>query len=230
MSTFTIGLDLGQAQDYTALTVIHTTKRPVGEPYEMMQLANPLFVRHDGYNPMHRARVQPAETVHHLRHIERYPLGTPYPDIARSVREIMHQEPLRGACTLAVDATGAGRPVVDMLREAGVKPLRAVSIHGGGGVTWEGGFVRVPKRDLVSNLQVLLQNERIKFAAGLQHLPLLVSELENFKAKINIATGQDTYEAWREKEHDDLVLALALSCWEAERTSSSDWSNAPRCV
>ena len=38
-------------------------------------------------------------------------------------------------------------------------------------------------------------------------------ELAQFKVKINISTGHDSYEAWREGDHDDLVLAVALACW-----------------
>ena len=45
---------------------------------------------------------------------------------------------------------------------------------------------------------------------------MLVRELENFRAKITPA-GRDTYEAWREGDHDDTVLATALACWFGER-------------
>jgi hypothetical protein len=33
--------------------------------------------------------------------------------------------------------------------------------------------------------------------------------------KVNLATGHDSYEAWREEAHDDLVLAVSLACWYA---------------
>ena len=42
---------------------------------------------------------------------------------------------------------------------------------------------------------------------------VLVKELLNFRVKINISTAHDSYEAWREGDHDDLVLSVALSCW-----------------
>jgi hypothetical protein len=29
--------------------------------------------------------------------------------------------------------------------------------------------------------------------------------------KVDSATGHDSYEAWRERDHDDLALAVALS-------------------
>jgi hypothetical protein len=34
--------------------------------------------------------------------------------------------------------------------------------------------------------------------------------------KVNIKTGHDSYESWRESVQDDLVLAVALGCWHAE--------------
>ena len=46
---------------------------------------------------------------------------------------------------------------------------------------------------------------------------VLVKELLNFRVKINISTAHDSYEAWREGDHDDLVLSVALSCWAGER-------------
>ena len=77
-----------------------------------------------------------------------------------------------------------------------------------------------PKRDLVSVLQVLLQSKRLKIAAGIEHRDLLLNELSTFSAKIT-TTAHDTYEAWREGQHDDLVLALALACWSFERATGS---------
>jgi hypothetical protein len=39
----------------------------------------------------------------------------------------------------------------------------------------------------------------------------------SFRAKIT-TKGHDTYESWRDGDHDDLVLALALGSWYFERT------------
>ena len=75
---------------------------------------------------------------------------------------------------------------------------------------------RVPKRDLVSTLQVLLQNDWLKIAEGLSLAKILTREMQNFRTKISLATGHDSYEAWREGDHDDLVLAVALACWYAK--------------
>ncbi len=75
----------------------------------------------------------------------------------------------------------------------------------------------MPKRDLISATLVLLQNGQLKIADALPLKDTLVKELLNFRVKINISTAHDTYEAWREGDHDDLVLSVALACWAGER-------------
>ena len=41
-------------------------------------------------------------------------------------------------------------------------------------------------------------------------IPTLVQELLAFRVKIDPLTAHDSYGAWREGAHDDLVLAVAL--------------------
>jgi hypothetical protein len=188
MYSFYIGLDLGQAQDYTALTVIER--------------------KHFNYS-------LPREQ-YHVRHLERPKLGTPYPAIVEKVQDLVQSNKLLNQAALVVDATGVGAPVVDLFRKIGLVPI-AITITGGNAVTRERGGYRVPKRDLVTTLQVLFQSGRLKVAAELPEARLLVEELLNFRVKINVRTAHDSYEAWREGIHDDLVLAVALACWYAEK-------------
>ena len=130
--------------------------------------------------------------------------------------------PLAGRTTLIVDATGVGRPVVDAFRAAGfARPgvaLVAILITGGDAVPYDraSGYWRVPKRDLVGILAVLLQTRRLKVAAALPHAPTLLTELQNVRVKIDPQTAHDSYSAWREADHDDLVLAVALAVWRGE--------------
>ena len=48
------------------------------------------------------------------------------------------------------------------------------------------------------------------------NLAILVRELQQFQVKITQA-AHETFGVWREGQHDDLVLAVALACWWAER-------------
>jgi len=137
----------------------------------------------------------------------------PYPHIVGAVRELLASPDLRGA-TLVVDETGVGAPVVDMFRAINIAPI-AVTITAGTTPDHVAGGWHVPKRTLVSTVEVLLSSARLRIAAGLPHARTLTEELAGFEVHIS-AAGRDTYSA-RVGEHDDLVLAAALACWYGER-------------
>ena len=63
-------------------------------------------------------------------------------------------------------------------------------------------------------------NGTLKVAGDLELWPTLRQELLTFRRKVSLATGHDSYEHWRESDHDDLVLATALACWQATRRRS----------
>jgi hypothetical protein len=200
-NNFCIGLDLGQASDYTTLAVV--------EKLEANDASS-------GRNCI----------ALHLRHLERYPLRTPYPEIADRVATLMRRDELTVSTTdhmlrevrvppeLVIDQTGVGAPVADLLRERDLI-FRSVVITGGDRVNWEGRTYRVPKRDLVSALEVSLQTGTLKAAEGLELWPALRQEMVSFRRKIDLRTAHDSYEHWREGGHDDLVLAVCLACWGA---------------
>lgn len=184
---FYCGLDVGQAQDYTALVIMER------EP-----------------------DIAPAS--YHLRFLQRFPLRMPYPAIIESVQTVVSQPPLPSNTVLLVDATGVGRPVVDMLKQAKLPvKLVPITITGGSIVVRDRGHFHVPKRDLASATKILLDSQRLKVSTALPQYALLVKELEAFRVKINVKTAHDSYEAWREGDHDDLVLSVAMCAWYAER-------------
>jgi hypothetical protein len=51
----------------------------------------------------------------------------------------------------------------------------------------------------------------------LKEAKTLTRELQRFRSKININTGNESFEAWRAKGHDDMVLATALALWYGEQ-------------
>jgi hypothetical protein len=159
--------------------------------------------------------VPPAQPLYAVRWLHRWELGTPYPTILRSVEATLARPPLAGRSELIVDHTGCGRPIADQLRQAGMT-LIAVSLHGGDTVSHVGANFRTPKRDLVAAVQLTLQQQRLQFAATLPLTAVLTQELLSFRVRIDPATAHDSYSAWRERDHDDLVLALALAVWWAE--------------
>src|SRR5262249_29878445 len=142
---------------------------------------------------------------------------TSYTSIVKDVVELFERPPLSGS-VLCVDATGVGRAVVDLFRKARPKArLIPITITGGSVESSGPDGWTVPKRDLAGVLQVLLGQRRLQVSPALPLAPVLARELSTFKVKVSLATGNESFEAWRERDHDDLVLAVAMACWYGER-------------
>ena len=220
---YSVGLDLGQSKDFTALAVIEATDLGTGE-WETLGHRPTLISPIDGAVLMSEPITQEQTIrVHHLRHLARFDLGTTYPKIVDHVTTLMAIPPLNDDAMLTVDKTGVGAAVVDLLEDAPINAyLTAVTIHGGDEISHEGRHYRIPKRDLVGALQVLLQTGRLKIAQRLPLAATFTKELNDFRVKISDA-GHDSYGAWREGQHDDLVLAVALACWRAENPPPKLW-------
>ena len=159
--------------------------------------------------------IDQVNTGFHARFIERPPRGTPYPVVIRGVNTIMERKG-REFAELVVDATGVGRPIVEQMWESGLSPVPVV-ITAGHNEIHDGWSYRVPKRNLVSSSQYILQNGMLSIPKGHKLATTMVSELRNFKVKIDPKTAHDSYAAGRESEHDDLVLALCLALWRAQK-------------
>jgi hypothetical protein len=145
----------------------------------------------------------------------RLPLRTPYPAaIAADIAALVAQPPL--VCPLLViDQRGVGRAVADLFRPADLKArLRPTRITAGHAVTCVEGVWQVARQELASVLQTLLQGRRLKIAA-VPARQTLAEELSAFPVKATAANEQ--LESWRERAHDDLVLAVALAAWLGER-------------
>lgn len=226
-SDYILGVDLGQAQDFTAIRVLERTPHDTGRTVTR-RVTMSRIVQHStllDYPPVDRDPQLPdpslqttpvLENHYAVRHLERLPIGTPYPAQVARIKELMGR---LSETPLVVDQTGVGRAVVDMLRAAQLKPV-PVTITGGDSVHRTPDGLRVPKRDLVAAVQVLLQGERLKIARSLKEAQTLTAELLAFKVNISLS-GHDSYgddkSEWRENLHDDLVLAVALAAWYGER-------------
>ena len=188
MGSVTVGVDIGQRRDPTAIAVVEQEER------------------------------QDTETHHIARHLERLPLGSPYPAVAERVAAVVggvHAATSGEAPTLYVDATGVGTPIVDILRAASVgdlAQLKAVFFNHGDRRKVERGEVKLGKAWLVSRMQALLQS-------GLLHLPrtaeaeALGKELLDYEIRVT-EDANDRYGAFRVGAHDDLVTAVGLATQE----------------
>src|SRR6266699_1191723 len=148
--------------------------------------------------------------IFQVGHLERVPLGTPYPGIVSHVGRLLRKLP--GCSELVIDFTGVGRPIFDMFVYSGIFPIGVV-ITAGNTETRDGMTCSVPKLTLVSRLQALLHEGRLKIQRELDEAETLVRELRDFRAEFT-AAGHLTFNA-RCGKHDDLVLALAIAVWRA---------------
>ena len=189
------GVDLGQRRDHTAIAVVE--RWDAGRPF-----------------------LTPVMRFLEVRYLERVPLGTPYTLVAERVRELVQDERLAGQVAVAVDATGVGAPVVDLLRAARLGcGVTAVSITGGERESQTGAVWNVPKRDLMAGVQVLLERGELKIAKKLRDSWALVKELLDVRMT-STGGGKVRLGADGGGEHDDLVIALALACWRAQRRTN----------
>jgi hypothetical protein len=201
---FTVGWDPAQAADWSAVAVVERARWPA----EGADFSN-IRVWASSY------RVEYA-----VRHLERLPRRTDYVAQAQHVAGLMATAPLaRPDTALVVDATGLGKPLVDLIRRAGLKPI-AVTLTGGEGSRRDGaGGYRLSKTELTGRLSALLHGGELRIARELPLAPALADELRDFRVGFT-AGGASTFGASAGR-HDDLVLAVGLAVWwAAERARS----------
>jgi hypothetical protein len=180
---YLIGLDLGQTNDYTAVSIL----QPVGSKLR-------------------------------LRHLDRLPLGMSYPNQVRAIQALYNK--LEGRRTLIIDRTGIGRAIYDMFREGGLNPV---------GVTFTSGEktirlmqktptglkprpeFRTPKLEIVSALNLVMQQGHLQIARGLKYGDVLTNELKDFEMQVR-PTGHVSFNA-KEGSHDDVLISVGLVAW-----------------
>src|SRR5262245_29499735 len=131
------GLDLGGPSEFSAVAVLEQTR--------LRDSATGKTLKH-----------------YAVRHLKRYPPGTPYTEMRSQLAPRFAEPPLAGS-NLVIDQTMAGRSVYLMFRRPAIDAAaRALTVTGGHskGDDGFGGYL-VPKKDLVGNLQVLLQARRL---------------------------------------------------------------------
>ena len=183
-------MDLGQRQDHTAIAVVE---------------------RRESYQGYQGSRFHSLG----VRHVERVSLGTPYPAVVERVRRILGAPELAGQCSVTLDATGVGAPVVDLLKQARLGcEVCPVTITGGERAHQHVTGWTVPKQDLMSGVQVLLEKRQLRIARDLRGARMLLRELMDVQARERSGGGLRVGAEGR-GQHDDLVMALALACWKA---------------
>ena len=205
-----IGVDPGQAQDPTAISAVERHALDAEERRMKRDIE-------------HKRKLERLDVIH----CERLPLHTTYPEVVDRVYAV-HEQALKldDDVVVLLDLTGAGRPVRDMMAPR-FKRLFPITITSGLQATFDRqhGEWHVPKRVLVSVTAIALQQRGLTINKDIPDATTLVRELETFKVKKSKA-GNDTFEAWRDGDHDDLVLATAMCVWWASITQGK-WEETP---
>ncbi len=191
-----IGVDLGQRRDHTAIVIIEVADIASNQRNAVT------------YAPDRRTRRA-------VRHMERLPLDTPYTAIVERVTRLANELAASNPCTVVVDATGVGLPVVDALRTQVARwRLMPVTIGHSDRDTYVDGFWRVAKRDLIARLQIAFDFEELTISSALPETETIVEELTAMRASLRGA-GHTRYESPGHAQ-DDLAIALSLAWWAAD--------------
>lgn len=81
----------------------------------------------------------------------------------------------------------------------------------------------------VGAVQAALGQRRLRVAPELEHAETLAREMEAFRVKVT-ADRNETFASWRERDHDDILLALALAVWWGERLGPPGPGAGPRVL
>lgn len=214
-----LGIDLGKERDPSAIVQIGVARMPTGKPLRM-------------------------EDHYLVAGAERVPLGTPYSGVVDRACALSRSPELsdydeQGAevpalDTVVIDGTGVGNAIVEDFRAAWQSGrlrcgrVLAVTITGGQRISPGEGRVGVPKKDLCGVVQRHIEQRTLIIDPTLEHAHLLRKELRAFHHKTDKKTGSESFEAWREGDHDDLVLGTGLALWWADLQSKRASRESPR--
>jgi hypothetical protein len=152
-----------------------------------------------------------------------------YEDMRKSFMRLVGRQELHDNCDQLVDGTGVGDAVIEDLRHDGAFPISVVFTNGGRAhpVYAEIGQIfgeqragelatmrtvkewLVPRRDLVADGALILEQGRLAVAKELKHREALEAQLTGF----TLNRKKMKYEAESEDLHDDLVVNFLMAAW-----------------
>jgi hypothetical protein len=195
---FCLSQDLGKIGDYHASILTET----------IFQVRSRTTFKRKIYQPGDVEVIYPEI---HVRGVSRSQVS--YDKLVEWTKVRLSDYRLVNNCWHVVDASGVGQSVLDFMRANNLSPV-GIYATGGDIVNQRPYGYTVPKTELIASFQTVMSR-------GLLHIPekldpaikkQLIHEVQNYKEKITRANNS-TFEAWREKDHDDLISSLMLNCW-----------------
>ncbi len=215
--THYLGIDVGVVSDFTAFALLRAVAPNVLVPIGH----DPDAVPWDADN--NKPLVLP-EGVTLAQHIQpkyetidlQRTLGTSFEDIALEAQLIAEEI---GGCTIAVDATGMGRGLVEEMRRIGMQPI-AVTLGGGSRIVGQRHRWVVPSAMIYEAVFACFAQKRYRIAEALPLTRTLLSELQRCEVR-RTDTGHARYGVWTGQDgHGDLLMSLGLATVAAERLST----------
>ena len=198
---YIVSVDLGQSQDYSAMAVLRRQWWRTGE----------------------RPDPSTAKLWHEIPQLIRWPLDTPYPKIIQNIVEAVRyiESVAKFGVALVVDQGGPGRPVIDLLKKAKVRPIGITIIAGDHVTIRPDESMTCPKRDICAALVVAAQSGDLKVSNKLPLADDFETEVKAFGYTINRRTAKMGYESIVAKVNDDLVVSAAMGLWYSTQILST---------
>ena len=207
---FALALELGKASEGSAVALVERVEPPVSP--------GPVVV-------------PPVKSHFEVKGLSRFAAGTEPGQITDSLVKLLSSDPVAEELQRTrlktsdgfvrtvhthfcwvVDQTAVGKPIVDMvLEKLGGPNAYRVIFAGHHTETERDGVHYIPKQQLISEIEALLEQRRLKISDQHPLTPDLKNALLNYKERRS-APSASAIDPWREQAHDDLVFAVGLAC------------------
>lgn len=192
-SRFWLGVDLGQANDYTAVAVIKDECLPVVDDSKVI------------LGPRERTVV----------YADRF-RGVSYVDVCDHLIRMLNAKPFGGKSELIIDGTSLGRVVSDMLWDQGIDHKAVQMTAGQSWSTDSGRYVNAGKTFMIENTSVLFASASLKFAHDLPLRQEIEDDLASFSLQTTAAGNQIITQARSSAGHGDLGIALIVAAFASQ--------------
>ncbi len=210
-----LGLDLGQSEDPSAMALLLNINQTIS-PHNWI----------DSTHPCHNTWQLTSTKV--------FPLGTAYTALAQQIHHTLErfkQQHPATPITLLADATGIGRPTLEILYKEltsrGGQPkarLEGIVFTAGATHSKTGhpalpvDLFHVPKLDLIETLVQSIESRRLTVIPNLKDRQTLEAQLKSLRYANSRQTGQTTIHVDTNADNPqianaDLVMALAMATW-----------------
>jgi hypothetical protein len=190
-----IGVDLGQANDFSSVVVIKDQQLPES----------------DGSLIVLGQRERTVVFADKFR-------GVSYVDVVDYLIRLRNASPFGGKSQLVIDGTSIGRVVSDMLFEQSVDHT-AIQMTGGQDWRRSGRYCNCSKTLMVENLAVLFASGDLKFAHDLPLRQEIEEDLASFTTQTTAAGKQIITQSRNVSGHGDLGIGLIVAGFASQYLS-----------